>query len=1554
MTDPIHADDALALFHPWVSEWFRGRHGAPTEPQIRAWPLIHQSKNVLIHSPTGSGKTLAAFMSALDALCTRDESRRDKGVRTLYISPLKALNYDVERNLQEPLQGIAKSADLAGSEMPAVRVDVRTGDTPSSARARMLRRPPHILITTPESLYLMLTSKRAREILETVGNVIIDEIHTVSGNKRGVHLTLSLERLEQLAPGFQRIGLSATQRPLSEIAAFLGGYSTKPGKAIHSESDDDVELIPRSVEIVDCPGSKQIKVQVMGMPETDTDTAAGAIWPQLIPKVLNDIEDHNTTLVFTNSRRQAENTADRLNSALAARETGEEDIASAVGSGERGSGVQDGPFMAHHGSLSETMRRDIESRLKLGELPALVGTSSLELGIDIGSIDLVVQLQSPKTVTQGLQRIGRAGHDVGAVSEGKIYATHAEDLIESTVVAKGMMQRQVEEVLPPRNSLDVLAQQIVAAVAVEDWHLRDLYGVIKRAYPYAELRYSSFESVVRLVSGHYPRELFSSLRARVHWDRTRNILQALPGTRVAAIGDGGAIVDRGEFPVYLPDRKTRIGELDEEFVYESGEGDPFVLGSQMWRVTKIDDDRVLAEPAPGTAPRMPFWRGDFPWRPLALSKRLARFKSELAKRIRPHLEDDADPPAVVQWLKREYPIDDVAVRQLIEYIRQQLQWGDAVASDETIIVETYRDAIGDRRLVIHSPFGGRINGPWSVALARELEARTKIEPETQVSDDGIMFRLAEAEAEIPVEVVTDMAPSEVKDSVMEGMIDSALFGAVFRKNASRALLLPSPGNWQRTPFWLQRLRAKDLLAVARAFPDFPIMLESYRDALEDVMDMHGLEEMLESIQSGRIEVKQVSSKIPSPVARGLDFYFMDHFMYQWDMPKAERDLQALRLDRAALADLFRNPEAAGLLRPEAVSDISSRANRTAFGIAARSQAELAQIIEELGELSEHEIDERSDARWTVWLAELAQQGRVRRLDFGSPGEPAFRWVSSNLYSEYRAAISDPHDFQSVRRIVARYLARSGPVPLVVLESRYPVPSETLRDALDEMLRDEAAARGYFSDSGEEEWMDLAMLARIQERTLAVLRSEVEPTHPMRYQWELLRLQRLNRNERSDPKPALKATLKQMQGIAVSPKLWMRDILPSRVDGFRAAMIAEVIHDGEFRWVFKGDGERENPELLIIEAGKGRSFLPEHTMHKIESDPSDLHSNSQQIYEFILAEGIVTTENIIRGNSNLTLGEAAESIRELALGGLITSDSWNAAIAIATAPRQQRSYSNVSKTRVSHGPAGSGRYRARGHRREFAARIRQRSNIMPQDAQWSATKRFGFIGPEISEEEKAGSRARILLQRHGVVTRRALSQDRLDWDWNSIYHSLSLMELRGHARRGYFVNHLPGVQFAAPDFVERIRGDLHASKSDESETLSIAVSTLDPAFIIDSKLLRVIDPAVAEQLSINRIAGASVVLSSSELLLASQSNGAKLSVKNENDPMVKEALASLIKYLKRGSALRRIQVGEWNGVPVLQSQGAETLSKLGFRRDYPYLVMDFISASATQSYASPIR
>jgi ATP-dependent Lhr-like helicase len=1530
-------------------------------------------RHVLVHAPTGSGKTLSAFLWAIDRLFARPEGqpRRGRasgnsnqpGVRVLYISPLRALNNDIERNLRAPLAGIEKAAADAGANLAAITVAVRTGDTPASARAAMLRRPPDILITTPESLFLVLTSPKARDILRTVRTVIVDEIHTVCSNKRGSHLALSLERLERLSPGFQRIGLSATQRPLDEVARFLGGADV-------ADTASGLAVTPRPVSIVDSPYRRKMDLQVLGMPEQAAAESSGSVWPAVIPRLLDEIRSHKTTLVFANSRRQAERAADRLNTQWAAGQA----VSASPGDGAAppdpwalhaamtGGGRVEGPFRAHHGSVSESVRRQLEKDLKAGRLPALIGTSSLELGIDIGSVDLVVQLQAPKSVTQGLQRIGRSGHGVGQTSTGRIYALTSEDLAESAAVARGMLDGDVEPVRAPRNALDVLAQHLVAIVASDEpparhvraitgdaaipgpgaahpgWPVQDLYRLVRGAYPYSDLSEASFQSVLKLIAGKYPRQLSSSLKPRVNWDEQAGLLRPLPPARLAAISQGGALVDRGVFSVYLSDGKTRLGELDEEFVWESRPGDAFMLGSQVWRATAIDDDRVTVEPAPGAVPRMPFWRGDFPWRHMGLSLRVAELKSELAARLAPHISEDDDPPAVMAWLQRTYALDRPGASQLLNHVRRQVRAMGAIATADTVVVETYQDPVGDRRIVVHSPFGGRVNAPWSIAIAAAVHERTGQKPEVQVGDDGVLLRVPDSDSPLGPGLIESMSVAEVRERVLSNLSGSALFGAVFRQNAARALLLPGKGRGKRTPFWLQRLKARDLLATVKSLPDFPVLIETYRDCLEDVMDIPALEDVVGRIASGKIKVVHVESRRPSPMAESLSFGFTAFYMYEWDAPKAERSLQALRLDRAALASLFRDPSFAGLLKAEAAAEVIGEVSRSAPGRRARSADDLAQLIEELGDLSEDEIADRCEGDAASWLAELEAGGRVGRVTPG--GEQ--RWVTSQAAATYAAALkSGPvHSLSALADVLARWLAWSGPVTEADVRARYGLSGAAASDALTALASEGRVISGYFTPgAGAPEWLDLHALTAIQSRTLALARSEISPVSPERWQWTTLKLNGLAPEAGHSGKDGLREALHRLAGIYLEPDEWTDIVLPARVPGFSLAQLESLLRDGEFNCIASMSGSE--PRISFIPRGAGELYLPDARLLPDRASPPP-GDDAAALRQFLASEGVATSADMRVAFAAITPARLAAALRELLLASEATTDSWSAIQAAFASPAPAAAEpAPVVVRRFS-----ADRRASRAARRTVASRLRLLALSLPPDARWWLTNRFAVMGPAMTPEKRAEARAIALLERHGVVSRRAVEAEDRSWQWRDIEAALALMELRGQARRGYFVRGLPGVQYARPVTVDALRGVPTA------DAMPVAFCATDPAAVAALAELPEGSPSTGRPA---RLRSTFLAQAGDSVILTAHRRGEEVIA--STDPALRSRLVAAVDAMRAricGDSLStgKMTVSVWNGQPVLKSEGAGVLAAAGFRRDYPSMSWDPVRGRPEIGEASP--
>src|SRR5213595_1530342 len=880
--------EPLAVFSAGTRAWFERTFAAPTPAQAQGWPVIASGANTLIQAPTGSGKTLAAFMYAIDRLTPSP----GEGLRVLYVSPLKALNYDVERNLRGPLAGLQSQ----------LRVAVRTGDTPQKERAAMLRSAPDILITTPESLFLLLTS-RARELLRSVDTLILDEVHAVAGTKRGAHLALSVERLEELAAQPpQRIGLSATQRPLEEIGKFVSGG--------------------RAIELVDAGVAKELDLEVVvpveDMREPGDSREEGheprSIWPSIYPALVELVRAHRSTIVFVNNRRLAERLALRLN------ELAEEEIA-----------------RAHHGSLAREERLVIEDQLKAGELPCLVATSSLELGIDMGAVDLVLQVESPKSVTAGLQRIGRAGHNVGETSRGRIFPKFRADLLECAVVARRMREGEIEATVVPRNPLDVLAQQIVAIAASDDAVAVDeLYALVTRTHSYAELSRPQLENVLDMLDGRYPSSEFGDLRPRVVWDRVAGTIRARRGARQLAVTNAGTIPDRGLFAVTLPDGR-RVGELDEEMVYEARPGQTFLLGASTWRIEEIGRDRVIVTPAPGAPGAVPFWKGDSLGRPKELGEAIGAFS-------RWAVDQDAE------VLERDYDLDRRAARNLLAFLREQQAATRVVPSDRTIVVERFRDEIGDWRLCVLSPYGGRVHAAWGLALSARIREQYGLESDAIWSDDGIIIHLPDAE-DPPGGDLALIDPEEIEDRVVAELSSSALFGARFRENASRALLIPRAYPGKRTPLWQQRLKSQSLLEVAKRYPDFPIILETYRECLRDVLDVPGLVELLRGLHRRELTMVEVETPTASPFASSLLFDYVATYMYEGDTPNAERRAAALSLDRELLRELLGQEELRELIDPDALDEVEADLQHRSDRTRAANADSLHDVLRAVGDLT---------------------------------------------------------------------------------------------------------------------------------------------------------------------------------------------------------------------------------------------------------------------------------------------------------------------------------------------------------------------------------------------------------------------------------------------------------------------------------------------------------------------------------------------------------------------------------------------------------------------------
>ncbi len=1156
------------VFTKPVQAWIESAFEHPTPAQSEAWPAIARGEHVLLSAPTGSGKTLAAFLWALDRLgagAPADGERPSTGTRVLYVSPLKALAYDIERNLRAPIRGI-------GAEH--ITVAIRTGDTPQRERAAMVRNPPDILVTTPESLYLILTSQ-ARSMLRSVDTVIVDEIHAVAHSKRGSHLALTLERLESLVrssnpaigpqeAAFQRIGLSATQNPLEEIGRFLVGPR-------------------REVTIVDAGARKpldlriEVPVESMTEPGGPVDPSAdpldpvqggeatrSSIWPAIYPEILRLVREHTSTIVFVNNRRSAERVALRLNE-LAAKELQETEEE------PPGTAPPVEIARAHHGSLAREERTKVEELLKGGGLPCLVATSSLELGIDMGAVDLVLQIESPKSVARGLQRIGRAGHGVGEVSRGRIFPKFRGDLLECAVVARRMHEGQIEPTVVPRNALDVLAQQVVA-IAVSNEpdgvSVAELHELVTGTHSYSELSMELLENVLDMLDGRYPSKEFGELRARVVWDRVAGVVRARKGSRQLAIVNAGTIPDRGLYAVTLPDGR-RVGELDEEMVYEARAGQAFLLGASTWRIEEITRDRVIVTPAPGAPGAVPFWKGDSVGRPKELGEAIGAFS-------RWAVEQDAE------TLERDYDLDRRAAQNLLAYLTEQLQATRVLPSERTIVLERFRDEIGDWRLCVLSPYGGRVHAAWGLALSARMHERFGLDSDPIWTDDGIIMHLPDLDAE-EAEALPSAAdlllldPDEVEQAIVSELGGSALFGARFRENASRALLIPRAYPGRRTPLWQQRLKAQNLLEVARRYEDFPIILETYRECLKDVLDLPGLQSLLRGLHTREIALVEVETPHASPFASSLLFDYVATYMYEGDTPTAERRAAALSLDRDLLRELLGQEELRELIDPQALERVEEDLQCRSEMTRATGRDGLHDVLRRVGDLSRSELCDRVFAGIDAeaMLAELRRERRAVELRIA--GEP--RWIAADEAGLYRDALGAsppgglPEAFiapvpDALRELVARYARTHGPFSGEDLHARYKLDAGAV---LRELERDGAIVRGELRPGGSgRDWCDVDVLRRLRRASLAALRKEIEPAEESRLAAFLPSWQGVDRHTSAGAGiDRLREVLVPLQGLALPVESWERDILPRRTGAYSQTWLDHLCASGEVVWVGAG-------------------------------------------------------------------------------------------------------------------------------------------------------------------------------------------------------------------------------------------------------------------------------------------------------------------------------------------------------------------------------------------------
>ena len=1465
MSDPgdrIWDMTALDRFSAPTRAWFEASFAGPTPAQEGAWSSIAEGRNALVVAPTGSGKTLSAFLHAIDRLMrTEPPKEKSRRTRVLYISPLKALGVDVERNLRAPLTGIRHTAERLQEQVPDISVGLRSGDTSPADRRKLGTTPPDILITTPESLFLMLTSQ-ARETLRSVDTIIIDEVHAVAGTKRGAHLGLSLERLDALldTPA-QRIGLSATVRPLDEVARFLGG--TQP------------------VEIVAPPSTKEwdlrvvVPVEDMTMPgeydeESEDPGRATSIWPHVEEHVVDLVEQHRSTIVFANSRRLAERLTARLNEIAtdrAAAREGEEDRSDATPPPQQ-SAMSPAQVMAQSGQSSGA------------------DTVIAKLGIDMGAVDLVIQIESPPSVASALQRVGRAGHQVGEVSRGVLFPKHRGDLAQTAVSVERMRSGAIEKLSVPTNPLDVLAQQVVAMLAMDEWDVDEMFALMTRGASYSQLPRTAFDATLDLLSGRYPSDEFAELRPRIVWDRVTGTLSGRPGAQRLAVTSGGTIPDRGLFGVFLVGEKaSRVGELDEEMVYESRVGDIFALGATSWRIEDITHDRVLVTPAPGIPGRLPFWKGDALGRPAELGAAVGAFTRELA----------AQPTAKAIASVRERGLDLNAATNLVTYLAEQREATQVVPHDTQILVERFRDELGDWRLVVHSPYGTPVHAPWALAINARLRERFDVDGQAVASDDGIVIRIPDTDAEPPTGEVIVFEPAEIEQIVTQEVGGSALFASRFRECAARALLLPRRDPGRRSPLWQQRQRSAQLLQVASQYPSFPIVLEAVRECLQDVYDLPALVALLGRVERREVSVVDVATTSPSPFARSLLFGYVAQFVYEGDSPIAERRAAALSLDQGLLAELLGRAELRELLDPEVLAEVEGELQWLATERRARSAEGVADLLRLLGPQSTEEIRARATEGAEVddWLTTLADVRRVVQVRMA--GED--RWTAIEDIGRLRdglgvpVPVGTPDAFLELPEdplgdLVSRYARSHGPFTTAEVAARLGLGAAVARQTLQRLAHRGRVLEGEFRPSGAgSEWCDAEVLRKLRRRSLARLRQEIEPVSHDAVARFLPAWQRVGGPLRGVD--GVVAAIDQLAGCPVPASALEPLVLAARVRDYEPSMLDELTASGEVIWAGHAPLPGSDGWVSLHLADQAHLTLPE-----IETDePTGVQ---RAVLDLLDGGGAWFFRQLADRVGSTSDADLSAALWELVWRGLVTNDTLT--------PLRALVRSGTPSHRTRRTPPRMGRMPARVGPPETAGRWA----LLPER--------------DTDPTRRAKARAEHLLERHGVVTRGAVVSERVAGGFAGVYKVLSAFEDTGRCRRGYFIDGLGAAQFGAAGAIDRLRTFSEPDSASGGKAVVVALAATDPANVFGAALPWP-DPVDTERVGHRpgRKAGALVVVVDGALTVYVERGGRTLLTWSEDQEVLTPAMNALADAARRG-ALGRLTVEKADGQALIGGGG----------------------------------
>ncbi len=1536
----VHTE-AMAQFSPATQEWFDGAFPAPTAAQLGAWAAIAAGEHTLVIAPTGSGKTLSAFLWAIDQLATREQRAERAGTSVLYVSPLKALAVDVERNLRAPLVGVTQTAKRLGLDPPAITVGVRSGDTSTSERRTMQRTPPDILITTPESLFLMLTSA-AKETLRNVGTVIVDEVHAIAGSKRGAHLALSLARMDLLTERpAQRIGLSATVRPPDEVGRFLVGNAP--------------------ITIVSPPAPKtfdlSVRVPVADMTEPGDSDQPGSIWPHVDEAIVDLVLEHQSSIVFANSRRLAERLTARLNETYAARlgepvETEHKPPAQLGASTEVVHGASPLLARAHHGSVSKEQRALIEDDLKSGRLRCVVATSSLELGIDMGAVDLVVQVEAPPSVASGLQRIGRAGHQVGEISRGVLFPKHRTDVIHCAVASQRMTAGQIESIQIPAHPLDILAQQTVAACALEPIDVDAWFDIVRGTGSYAALPRSAYESVLDLLAGRYPSDEFAELRPRLVWDRDAGTLTGRPGAQRLAVTSGGAIPDRGLFAVYMVGEKaSRVGELDEEMVYESRVGDVFALGATSWRIEEITFDRVLVTPAFGQPGRLPFWHGDGLGRPAELGGALGEF----VRKVGQHPEN-------LDKLTAAAGLDAFATANLGALLDEQRTATGHLPTDKTLVVERFRDELGDWRLVLHSPYGLPVHAPWALAVGARLRERFGVDAAPNASDDGIVVRLPDTTDDPPGAELFVFEPDEIDDIVTEQVGGSSLFASRFRECAARALLLPRRDPGKRAPLWQQRQRSAQLLDVARKFPDFPILLETVRECLRDVYDLPSLRDLLSRVARRQLRLVEVETATPSPFANALLFDYIGQFMYDGDSPLAERRAAALSLDSSLLAELLGRVELRELLDAAVLEQTERELQRLTPERHARDAEGLADLLRLLGPLTADEAAERCTDDPAPWFAELVKARRALEVSFANRRW----WVAVEDASRLRDALGVPLPIGTpaafiepvadpLGDLVGRFARTHGPFSTEAVAARFGLGTAVVATALHRLITEKRIVEGEFTPGAAgSEWCDAQVLRRLRRRSLAAARHEVEPVSTATFGRFLPSWQHIGTGELRGV-DGVATVVEQLAGVPIPASAWESLVLPARVRDYSPAMLDELMATGEVIWSGHGsitakdgwvalhltdqapftlappdDIELSEVQLRLLTA-LGASLVP-WTPPAESPEPIPLDPPSSG------AAAMEDTASVRKPASNPKLapvpqGGGAYFFRQLSDASGLLDDTqvasalwelvWAGMVSGDTFAPVRAMLSGTTRTSTAH----------RTPRRAPRGRAYLPRPSMPtRSGPPAVAGRWSLLPERVSDNTvRAHATADMLLERYGVLTRGSVQNEGVPGGFALMYRVLTEFEDRGRCRRGYFIDSLGGAQFSTTDVVDRLRSfDNERSRPGDTRPQTgkaLALAATDPANPYGAALSWPKGDGDGGHRP-GRKAGALVVLVDGDLVLYLERGGKTLLTFTE-DPNARQSAAQALADLVHTRRVDSLVIDRVDGETVHGNTFAGFLSEAGF-------------------------